>query len=169
MGCERMKAQNRKYQQAKIDREKGGDAVMRRIKFQKAVLRGPEYACSSCHRLLFKKSVTAVTQKLREKIKQASEERVKKLNEDRTKAQGIFSELNSKSKLKKKSKKTFEFALDAYKAWNTHLIKSVDDMVYLCSTCKGPLQKGNMPAMCVANGLQMNHPTDQSSPSWSLT
>ena len=171
LGDQRVKAQYRRYQQAKIDREKGGDALMRRIKFQKAVLRGPEYGCSSCHRLLFRKSVTAVTQKLREKIRQASEERVKKLNEDRTKAtfselnsikskaEATFSELNSiKSKLKKRSKKTFEFALDAYKAWNAHLIKSVDDMVYLCSTCKGPLQKGNMPAMCVANGLQMNHP-----------
>ena len=102
---------------------------MRRIKFQKAVLRGPEDGCSSCHRLLFKKSVTAVTQKLREKIRQASEERVKKLNEDRTKAEATFSELNYiKSKLKKKSKKTFEFALDAYKAWNAPLIKSVDGL-----------------------------------------
>ena len=48
LGPTRWKAQNRRYQQAKIDREKGGDALMRRIKFQKAVLRGPEYARSSC-------------------------------------------------------------------------------------------------------------------------
>ena len=131
---------------------------MRRIKFQKAVLRGPEYACSSCHRLLFKKSVTAVTQKLREKIRLASQERVNKLNEDRAKAEATFSELNSnKSKLKKRLKKTFESAIDAYEAWNAHLINSVDNITFLCSTCKGPLQKGNMPAMAVANGLELNH------------
>ena len=157
LGETRWKAQNRRYQQTKIDREKGGDAVMRRIKFQKAVLRGPEYACSSCHRLLFKKSVTAVTQKLREKIRQASEDRVNKLNEDRANSRATFTELNSNtSKLKRK--KTFEFAVDAFKAWNHHLINSVDNLTYLCSTCKGPLQKGNMPAMAVANGLQLNHP-----------
>ena len=52
---------------------------------------------------------------------------------------------------------TFEFAVDAYKAWNHHLVKSVDDIVYLCSTCRKPLLKGNMPAMAVANGLQLGH------------
>ena len=81
LGQTRRKAQYRKYAQTKIDKARGGDAVTRRVKFQKAVLRGPEYACSCCHRSLFRKSVTAVTEKLREKIKQASEEKIRKANE----------------------------------------------------------------------------------------
>ena len=58
---------------------------MRRIKFTKAILRGPEYVCSSCHRSLFKKSVTGVSEKLREKIRIASLEKVKKANEPKRK------------------------------------------------------------------------------------
>ena len=58
---------------------------MRRIKFTKAILRGPEYVCSSCHRSLFKKSVTAVSEKLREKIRIASLEKVRKANESKRK------------------------------------------------------------------------------------
>ena len=60
--------------------------MTRRIKFQKAVLRGPEYVCSSCHRMLYRKSVTSVTDKLREKIKLASEEKINKLKEEKSKA-----------------------------------------------------------------------------------
>ena len=74
LGITRRRAQYRKYQQTKIDKARGGDAVMRRIKFQKGVLRGPEYVCSCCHRSLYKKSVTSVTEKMKEKIRLASEE-----------------------------------------------------------------------------------------------
>ena len=144
----RRKAQYRKYKQTKIDKERGGDAVTRRTKFQKAVLRGPEYTCSSCHRMLYRKSVTSVTDKLREKIKAASEAKINKANEQKTK---VHPEI--KSKLKKK----ISFEINAFKAWNYHLIKSVDDLVFLCSTCKNSLQKGNMPSMAVANGLQLRH------------
>jgi len=34
----------------------------------------------------------------------------------------------------------------------------VGSLTYLCSTCKSSLQKGNIPAMAVANNLQLNHP-----------
>ena len=206
LGETRRKAQFRKYQQSKLDRERGGDAQMRRTKFQKAVLRGPEYACSSCHRLLYRKSVTCVTDKLREKIKQASEEKVQKVCENQSKTVKTIPEviqnntetqnsnntefrnntetqnsnnpesrtntekknLNNpesrklpearQSKLKKKSKQILSFEANAFKAWNRHLIESVDDLAYICGTCKSSLQKGKIPAMAVANGLQLNHP-----------
>ena len=184
---------------------------MRRTKFQKALLRGPEFACSSCHRLLYRKSVTCVTDKLREKIKRASEEKIQKACGNQSKA-GVktiserFKDQDSrntetqnsnnpelrnntetqnsnnpvfrnntetqnlnnaeqppltearKSKLKKRSKLTLSFEANAFKAWNHHMIHSVDNVAYICSTCKGSLQKGNIPAMAVANGLQLNHP-----------
>ena len=202
LGITRRMAQYRKYQQTKIDKARGGDAVMRRIKFQKGVLRGPEYVCSCCHRSLYKKSVTSVTEKMKEKIRMASEEKMRKATEEKSKVAAASSEeivissehqtthqSNSrdkskaeaatsedinissehqttnksitedrKSKLKKKSKKIFSFQADAYKAWNHHLLTSVDDLAFLCSTCKSSLQKGNIPAMAVANGLQLNHP-----------
>ena len=202
LGITRRMAQYRKYQQTKIDKARGGDAMMRRIKFQKGVLRGPEYVCSCCHRSLYKKSVTSVTEKMKEKIRLASEEKMRKATEEKSKAVAASSEeivissehqtthqSNSrdkskaeaatsedinissehqttnksftedrKSKLKKKSKKIFSFQADAYKAWNHHLLTSVDDLAFLCSTCKSSLQKGNIPAMAVANGLQLNHP-----------
>ena len=201
LGITRRRAQYRKYQQTKIDKARGGDAVTRRIKFQKGVLRGPEYVCSCCHRTLYKKSVTAVTEKMREKIRLASEEKLRKAQEEKSKAEedvseeivissehqntnqskekskagaaavseeiDISSERPStnkpfkeerKSKLKKKTKKMFSFQVDAFKAWNRHLLTSVDDLSYLCSTCKSSLQKGNIPAMAVANGLQLSHP-----------
>ena len=43
LGNMRRRAQNRKYQQVKIEKEKGADACTRRRNFQKAMLRGPEY------------------------------------------------------------------------------------------------------------------------------
>ena len=208
LGQTRRRAQYRKYAQTKIDKARGGDAVTRRIKFQKAVLRGPEYVCSSCHRSLFRKSVTSVTEKLRKKIKQASEEKMRKANEksksgpappfdarknsnnskeeeatsafdarknsNKSKEEQATSAFNARknsnhlqeeatapearrSKLKK-TKKMFSFEADAFKAWNYYLLQSVANLTYLCSTCKSSLQKGNIPAMAVANGLQLNHP-----------
>ena len=82
---ETRKARNRKYAQAKLDKLRGGDEITRRIKFTKAVLRGPEYVCGSCHRSLFKKSVTSVTQRMIEKIKQASLDKIKKATEKKNK------------------------------------------------------------------------------------
>merc|ERR1712240_76247 len=155
LGDIRRRAQYRKYKQTKIDRELGGDAVMRRRKFQKAVLRGPEFECSSCHRSLFRKSVTVVTDHLKGKIREACEERLKKQNQDTGMVQSTFSE---NTKIKSKLKKAFKFFEDASKAWHKYLINSVDEVAYLCSTCKSSLQKGNIPAMAVANGLQLNHP-----------
>ena len=173
LGETRRRAKYRKYKQTQVDKVRGGDALARRIRFQKGVQRGPVYACSSCHRMLYKKSVTSVTEKMREKIKLASEEKVRKAFEERSKAGGAFKEtLNSKksfeedkggpafketlkSKLKKKSNK---FEADAFKAWNHYMLKSVGDLCYLCSTCKSSLQKGNIPAMGVANGLELSHP-----------
>merc|ERR1712012_992539 len=110
LGDIRRRAQYRKYKQTKIDRELGGDAVMRRKKFQKAVLRGPEFVCSSCHRSLFRKSVTVVTDHLKGKIREACEERLKKQNQDTGKVQSTFSE---NTKIKSKLKKAFKFFEDA--------------------------------------------------------
>ena len=196
LGETRRKAQWRKYAQSKIDRARGGDAVTRRIKFQKGVLRGPEYVCSCCHRSLFRKSVTAVTEKLREKIKQASEEKIRKANEknktgsappsfefnerknsnklqeeetpaltkfdERKNSNNIQEEATAlglrRSKLKRKTMTMLSFEANAFKAWSRYLLKSVGSITYLCSTCKSSLQKGNIPAMAVANSLQLNHP-----------
>ena len=85
LGKTKRQAQHRKYAQTKMDKIRGGDAIMRRIKFTKAILRGPEYVCGSCHRSLFKKSVTGVSERLREKIRLASLEKMKKSNESKRK------------------------------------------------------------------------------------
>ena len=85
LGKTKRQAQHRKYAQTKMDKIRGGDAIMRRIKFTKAILRGPEYVCSSCHRSLFKKSVTAVSEKIRDKIRLASLEKMKKSKESKRK------------------------------------------------------------------------------------
>ena len=85
LGKTKRQAQHRKYAQTKIDKIRGGDAIMRRIKFTKAILRGPEYVCGSCHRSLFKKSVTGVSERLREKIRLASLEKMKKSKESKRK------------------------------------------------------------------------------------
>ena len=226
LGETRRRAKYREYAQTKVDKARGGDAVTRRNKFSIAVLRGPEYCCSSCHRLLFRKSVTSVTDKLRAKIKQASEEKMKKaLEKSKTGAAPPFAEFNErpnsnhlqeeeataafderqnsnqpevrKSKLKRRTKKVlpeksktgadfvefderqnsnnfeeataggvqrsklkkrFSFQASAFKAWSHYLVQSVGGMTFLCSTCKSSLQKGNIPAMAVANSLQLNHP-----------
>ena len=157
---------------------------------------------------MFRKSVTSVTEKLREKIKQASEEKMTKANEkskpgpappfnatqnsnnlNEEEETAVFNARKNTNNLKeeeatdafnarknsnhlqeqatapeakrsklKKTKKMFSFEADAFKAWSHYLLQSVDNLTYLCSTCKSSLQKGNIPAMAVANGLQLNHP-----------
>ena len=180
LGERRRKAQYRRYQQTQIDKARGGNALRRRTRFQKAVLRGPEYVCSCCHRSLFKKSVDGVTENMREKNRLASEKKVQADKEENCKAEATFKETSSskfqettsskfkerggeafeetkKSKLKKKPKK-FKFEADAFKAWNHHLLTSVNNCTYLCNSCKNALRDGKIPAMAVANGLQLNHP-----------
>ena len=193
LGVTRRRAQYRRYKQTQIDKVRGGDAVTRRIQFQKKVLRGPEYVCSCCHRSLYKKSVKSVTEKTKERIRLASEKMVKKAEEEKRKAAADVSEeimkisserqnsnnlLKSKagaavseeikisserkttptSKLKKKTKKMFSFQVHAFKAWNHHLLTSVNNLTYLCSTCRDTLTQGKIPSMAVANSLQLNHP-----------
>ena len=114
---ETRKAQNRKYKQEKKDKEKCYDATMRRKKFLEAVVRGPIFLCSCCHQMLYKKSVTIITEKMREKIGNKSEE-----------------------------------------VYNTYLrfeTISVEGKYYLCSTCRYTLSAGKIPAMAVANGLNL--------------
>ena len=193
LGVTRRRAQYRKYKQTQIDKVRGGDAVTRRIQFQKKVLRGPEYVCSCCHRSLYKKSVKSVTEKTKERIRLASERMVQKAEEEKRKAAADVSEeimkisserqnsnnlLKSKagaavseeikisserktaptSKLKKKTKKMFSFQVHAFKAWSHHLLTSVNNLTYLCSTCRDTLTQGKIPSMAVANSLQLNHP-----------
>ena len=170
----RRRAQYRKYKQTQIDKVRGGDAVTRRIQFQKKVLRGPEYVCSCCHRSLYKKSVKSVTEKTKERIRLASEKMVKKAEEEKRKAAADVSEeimkisserQNSNNLLKSKAgatsklkKKMFSFQVHAFKAWNHHLLTSVNNLTYLCSTCRDTLTQGKIPSMAVANSLQLNHP-----------
>ena len=174
LGVTRRKAQYRKYKQTQIDKVRGGDAVTRRIQFQKKVLRGPEYVCSCCHRSLYKKSVKSVTEKTKERIRLASEKMVKKAEEEKRKAAADVSEeimkisserQNSNNLLKSKAgatsklkKKMYSFQVHAFKAWNHHLLTSVNNLTYLCSTCRDTLTQGKIPSMAVANSLQLNHP-----------
>ena len=174
LGVTRRRAQYRKYKQTQIDKVRGGDAVTRRIQFQKKVLRGPEYVCSCCHRSLYKKSVKSVTEKTKERIRLASEKMVKKAEEEKRKAAADVSEeimkisserQNSNNLLKSKAgatsklkKKMFSFQVHAFKAWNHHLLTSVNNLTYLCSTCRDTLTQGKIPSMAVANSLQLNHP-----------
>ena len=144
----RRKAQNRKYQQVKVEKEKGADACTRRRNFQIAMLRGPEYVCSCCHRSLFRKSVTAVTDNIREKIKAAKS---KQRSSDKS-----YSEQNYfKKEPDDSNSENIYLCLEKYE------MKSVDSKCYLCSTCKAALLMGRMPAMAVANGLQLNNAPDR--------
>ena len=178
LGDIRRKAQNRKYQQTRVDKNKGGDAITRRIKFQKAVLRGPEFVCSSCHRSLFKKSVSAVTEKLTEKMRAANEEKMQKELKEKEQRTDLFnlpsksklnsnlpskskSQLKSPSKFKSKLKKRGAPQQNAFQAWEQFKIKSVSNFTYICSTCKSALSSGKMPPMAVANGLQLNQDPDR--------
>ena len=57
--------------------------------------RGPQFVCSFCHRQLFRKSVTSVIEKLREKIKHSIEEKVRKAH---VKSKTGAAEFNGRSK-----------------------------------------------------------------------
>merc|ERR1712020_59182 len=118
----------------------------------------------------------AVTEYMREKIRLASEEKMRKANEEKSRAKNQedppslqehqpsnplqehppSNPKERKSKLKKVKK--FSFEIDAFKAWIAYHLTSVDDLSYLCKTCQDSLKTGNIPAMAVANGLQLNHP-----------
>ena len=176
IGNIRRRAQNRRYKQTQVDKKKGGDALMRRTRFLKAVLRGPEYVCSSCHRTLFKKSVTAVTDFMRDKIKRACEDSKKekpaktfKEYFDKAKEKMKSKEfldckefLSSKEFLKLKLKKTKKSPEPtAFDMWRKFMIRSGDNFTYLCSTCKEALSAGRMPSMAVANGLELDKNLDR--------
>ena len=114
---------------------------MRRTRFLKAVLRGPEYVCSSCHRTLFKKSVSVVSEKLVEKMRKASEDRLQEFQDKKLKK----NDKEFQNKLKKQPKKSPED--DSFAMWKKFKVKSVDNLVYLCSTCKIALSSGKMPSI----------------------
>ena len=101
---------------------------------------------------------------MREKIKKESEIKVQKACQRET---GSVDPKNPEFKIpaipearkSKLSKRTpFSFPVNAFNAWSQHTIESVDNLTYLCKTCSGKLKNGNVPAMAVANGLQLNHP-----------
>ena len=143
----RWRAKQREYQQTKVEKRRtSGTVISRRIKFQKAVLRGPEYVCSSCHRKLYRKSVTIISERLRGKISEASEQ-----IRSNFKAQGGNKVFHSNSKPKQSDDQE-----DLLKMLEKHQIKSVDNLFYLCSTCKSALLSGKMPSMAVGNGLELN-------------
>ena len=164
LGNLRRQAQNRKYAQSRVDREKGGDALRRRTRFLKAVMRGPEYTCSSCHRKLFKKSVSAVTEKLMERMKKASEDRMKEEEPEEVKPRSKLKKRTRKSpeehsKLPKEDSKPPEE--NSFKSWEKFKIPSVGNLTYMCSTCKSSLVAGKMPSMAVANGLSLHNSPDR--------
>ena len=150
----------------KIENKKGADACTRRRNFQKAMLRGPEYVCSSCHRSLFKKSVTALTDKIREKIKAAKSKQqssdklyseqyyYKKRSDELYSEQSnykkgpghLYSEQNYYKKVPDDS-----YSENIYSSPKKYEVKSVNDKYFLCSTCKVALLMNRMPAMSVAN------------------
>ena len=178
LGELRWKAKLREYKQTKVEKRRtGGSVISRRIKFQKAVLRGPEYVCSSCHRKLYRKSVTIISERLRGKISEASEGVRSHL-----KAQGGNKVFHSKSKPKQsdnqedllkinsnfkalggnkvfhsnsKPKQTDDQD-DLLKMLEKHQVQSVDNLFYLCSTCKSSLLGGKMPSMAVGNSLELS-------------
>ena len=158
LGNLRKQAQNRKYEQNRVDREKGGDALRRRTRFLKAVMRGPEFVCSSCHRTLFKKSVSAVTEKLTEKMKKASEDRVKEQKPEEVKPRSKLRKRERKLP-KENSRKSPEE--NSFELWQKFKITSVGNITYLCSTCKSALTSGKMPSMAVANGLEVDNSPDR--------
>ena len=143
----RSRAKLRQYEQTKVEkRRRGGSVTSRRIKFQKAVLRGPEFGCSCCHRKLYRKSVTIISERLRGKISEASE----KIRSN-FKAQGSNKVFHSKIKAKQSDDQE-----DLLKMLEKHQFKSVDNVYYLCSTCKSALLDGKMPSMAVGNGLELH-------------
>merc|ERR1719209_1604508 len=68
-------------------------------------------------------------------------------------------EVKPKSKLKKKPRKLPEE--NSFKSWEKFNITSINNLTYLCSTCKSSLTSGKMPSMAVANGLQLDNSPDR--------
>ena len=141
--------------------------------FKKAVMTGPDYICICCHRKLFKKSVSKVTQKFEEDMKQKHQGILHKC------LLGIRSPEEEVKQQNTNNTTTFKAAKVAdISKYKTDLEKSVlpqieerfklDDEVWMCNTCKGHLRRGNMPPQCHQNGLVIKE-TLQDNPDTALT
>ena len=101
------------------------DATARRKNFSRAVIFGPIFTCSCCHRQLFENGVTKITDRLKEKVN-------KKVP---------YSSIIPESQ-EVEVKITFN--------GSTSL-----SGCYICHTCKKSILSGKLPAMAVQNGLHL--------------
>ena len=99
--------------------------LQRLLKFQESIRYGPIFTCSSCYQNMYRDGVTELTETLEDKIKEKSPELHKNVF---TLKHIICIEIEGKSKI---------------------------ESSFICKTCKTSLVKGNMPSMCVANGLEL--------------
>ena len=113
------KGEERRRQNAKVD------ASTRIRNFKRAVLFGPIFTCSCCHRKLFENGVTKITERFKEKVN-------KKVDYSLIIPEGQEKEV----------KIIFNGGTDL-------------SGLYICHNCKQALLKGKMPAMAVQNGLQL--------------
>ena len=115
------KKTQRQKEQAKVD------ARTRRYNFHRAVLFGPIFICSCCHRKLFENGVMKITEKFKEKL--------------------IGKKVPYSLVIPPEQEKYIEIDYDG----STEPLSGI----YICHTCKSSLLKGQMPAMAVQNGLQL--------------
>ena len=98
--------------------------------------------------------MTTLTEKMRDKIKSA---RLRTSNSKKAQKEVIsylednLDPVQNDSNLENRPQSN-----NAYHCFKRYEVKSVDDKIYLCSTCKISLLAGRIPAMAVANGLQLN-------------
>ena len=104
------------------------DATTRICNFRRAVLFGPIFICSCCHRKLFENGVTKITEKFKDKLNTMNKQPYSKV---------IPSEQ--------------EVHIDIMLNGSTSL-----SGLYICHTCKSSLLNGKLPAMAVQNGLQLS-------------
>jgi hypothetical protein len=103
------------------------DATTRLGNFNRAVLFGPIFTCSCCHRKLFENGVTKITGKFKEKVN---------------------NKVNYSSIIPEGQEVEVKIIFNG----STEL-----SGLYICHNCRQTLLKGKMPAMAVQNGLQLTN------------
>ena len=126
----RRKRADEKQTQRKREQEQT-DERARAYKFSRAVIFGPIFICSCCHRKLFENGVTKITEKFKAKLNEKKVPYSLVIPPEQEIEVNII--LNGSSEL---------------------------SGLYICHTCKSNLLNGKMPSMAVQNGLQLTEIPD---------
>ena len=119
-----MKLEKQEQRRKKVENT---DKQTRLRNFNRAVLFGPIFICSCCHRKLFENGVTKIKDHLKESCDKKKE--------------GLYRTIIPENQ----------------KHYVHIVLNGSDNLsgYYICHTCKSSMLKGKMPAMAVQNGLQL--------------